>query len=72
MKPGVATSSNTVVSWQSVAGKTYFLQRSANLTAQPPFFTLQSNIFSQSGTTTFKDTNTINAGPAFYRVGVQQ
>jgi hypothetical protein len=72
MKPIIASSSSTAVSWQSVAGKTYFLQRSTNLSAQPPFFTLQSNIFSQSGTTTFKDTNTIKAGPAFYRVGVQQ
>jgi hypothetical protein len=72
MKPGAATSSNTAVSWQSILGKSYFLQRSTNLSAQPPFFTVQSNIVGQTGTTTFKDTNTVVISPAFYRVGVQQ
>jgi hypothetical protein len=72
MKPPVRNASNTLVSWQSVNGKTYFLQRSTNLAAQAPFFTLQSNILGQPGTTTFNDTNAVDAGRSFYRVGVQQ
>jgi hypothetical protein len=59
------------VSWQSVAGTTYYLQRAANLTLHPAFETLQSNIAGQAGTTSFIDTNAAGTGPFFYRVGVQ-
>jgi hypothetical protein len=52
-------------------GLNYFLERAANLGAQPPFFPLATNIIGQPGTTTFTDTNAGGAGPFFYRVGVQ-
>jgi len=66
--------SNTVgviVSWQSVAGVTYFLQRSTDLLAQPSFITIRSNIVASSSVTTVNDTPAPALSPLFYRVGVQ-
>ncbi len=65
-------SSGITISWQSVNGVTYFIQRSEDLSAQAPFSTIQSNIVGQPGTTTYLDTSATNVGPYFYRVGVQQ
>jgi hypothetical protein len=60
---------NVTVTWQSVAGVNYFLERSANLAA--PFTLLAANILGQVGTTTYTDTNATGVGPYFYRVGVK-
>ena len=61
-----------IVSWQSVGGLNYFLERGIDLGAQPAFLPLGTNIVGQSGTTTFTDTNALGAGPFFYRVGVEE
>jgi predicted outer membrane repeat protein len=60
-----------MVSWQSVNTRSYFLERATDVGTQPPFQILQSNITGQAGMTSYTDTNAINAGPYYYRVGIQ-
>ncbi|MGO9199654.1 MAG: choice-of-anchor Q domain-containing protein [Limisphaerales bacterium] len=67
LSPSIA-STNATVTWQSVAGVTYFLERSTNLAS--PFTHLASFLMGQPGTTSYADTNVAGAGPLFYRVGV--
>ena len=62
---------NVTVSWQSVAGVCYFLERSTNLGAIPPFTLLSPNLPGEPGVTTFTDTNAALLIPLFYRVGVK-
>ena len=57
------------VTWQSVNTRSYYLQRSSDLTHT--FSVLQSNLVGQTGTTTYTDVSATNAVPYFYRVGVQ-
>ena len=64
------SSSGITLSWQSVEGVTYFLQRST-LREGDSFSTIQGNITGQAGTTSYMDTNAVNQGHLFYRVGVQ-
>ena len=60
------------VSWQSVSSRSYYLERSTDLGAQPPFVLVATALVGRPGMTTFKDTNAVGAGPFFYRVGVQE
>ena len=61
---------NVTVSWQSVKGVSYFLERSTDLSASPPFSLLAPNLAGQTNTTSFTDTNAAAAPRLFYRVGV--
>ena len=61
-----------IVNWSSVTGVRYFLQRSANLGAQPPFVTIATNLLGAAGTTSYTNVYSFtNAPAAYYRVGVQ-
>ena len=64
------TGTNVTVSWQSVEGVNYFLERSTNLSATPHFTPLGTGISGQPGTTSYTDTNAATAPRLFYRVGV--
>jgi hypothetical protein len=63
--------SGVTVSWQSVSGVTYYIQRGTNLGANAAFTTLQSNIAGQAGTTSYTDSTPSSGNSSFYRVGVQ-
>jgi hypothetical protein len=62
---------NVTVTWQSVPGVNYFLERCTNLASPPAFTPLSTNLPGQPGTTTYADTNAASPAPLFYRVGVQ-
>jgi hypothetical protein len=59
----------TFIQWQGVSTRTYYLQRSTNLSAG--FSTIQSNIVGYNGTNLIYDTIAPNGGSYFYRIGVQ-
>ncbi|HWH69466.1 MAG TPA: hypothetical protein VNT26_08785, partial [Candidatus Sulfotelmatobacter sp.] len=62
---------NPTVSWQGLAGVTYYLQRATHLAAQPAFSSIQSNLVGQGSIISYTDTNAVGRGPFFYRLGVQ-
>ena len=59
------------MTWESVPGRSYFLEWSANLSAQPVFAPLATGLPSSGTNTTFTHTNAPGLGPWFYRVGVE-
>ena len=61
---------NVTVTWESVAGVNYFLERSTNLASPRVFTPLATGIPGQAGTTSYTDTNAARLAPLFYRVGV--
>jgi hypothetical protein len=63
--PLSADPSQVTVTWQSVTNRTYFLQRSADLSVQFSFQTVATTIPGQQGTTTFIDTNATPPGHSF-------
>ena len=58
------------MSWQSIPGVNYFLERSTNLSAWPLFSLLATHLLGQTDRTSFTDTSAAHLAPVFYRVGV--
>ncbi len=71
MRPSSPAGPNNVVTWRSIANLDYYVQRATDLSAQPAFQTIATNIPGQIGTTSYTDTNAPPPGPYYYRVGVQ-
>jgi hypothetical protein len=67
----VSDGTNLVVTWESVAGRRYFLERSAEISDTSAFTRFATNISNQANATSFTDTNAVGASPWFYRVGVE-
>jgi hypothetical protein len=65
----LAVGTNVIVTWQSIAGVSYFLESSSS-SAPLAFAPLATNIPGQPGTTSFTDTNIVSSEARFYRVGV--
>ena len=61
---------NVIVTWQSVAGVTYFLEWRTNLSSSSSFMLLATNLTGQPDATSFTHTNSMRAPGLFYRVGV--
>jgi hypothetical protein len=61
---------NNAITWSSVTNRTYYVQRSGDL-SQADFYSIQSNIVGQAGTTSFTDTTATNGDLLFYRIGIQ-
>ena len=57
--------------WNSITGRTYWVESSTNLMDDPSFTVLQSGIQGLQGTMEFIDTNATEKVQAFYRVHVE-
>jgi hypothetical protein len=62
------------LTWRSVIGRTYYLQRAVDLGSPGLFSTIATNIivYGPPDSITYTDTTTTNGGPFFYRVGIQE
>jgi hypothetical protein len=70
LRPTVSKT-NVTVTWQSMAGVSYSLERSTNLSPPLVFTPLATNLLGQAGTTTYIDATAFGQGPFFYRVGIR-
>ena len=70
MVGATSAGTNVIVTWQSVAGASYFLERGANLAGYSQLSLRATNLLGQAGTTSYTDTNAVGRVQLFYRVGV--
>jgi hypothetical protein len=59
------------ITWQSVQGVSYHVERTSDLSDPSTFSTIHSSIVGQPGTTSFTDSSATNAPAFFYRIAVQ-
>src|SRR6185503_411551 len=71
LSPAVSPT-HVTVSWESVPGVSYVLERSTNLLSSPVrYLPLATGIAGQPDSTTYLDPRATNASPFLYRVGVR-
>jgi len=66
----VRAGADIIVRWQSVGGRSYFLEHGTNWGSSQAFTPLIANIPGLPGISTYRDSNAAGAGSVFYRVGV--
>jgi hypothetical protein len=64
------TPTNVILTWTSVTNRTYTLEQATNLSGEPAFSVLSSNLIGQPGTTSWADTNAPVSSPRFYQLRV--
>jgi hypothetical protein len=67
----ISDGANLTVTWESVAGRSYFLESSPDPSSTSSFTRFATNISGQTNTTSYVDTNAVGASPRFYRMGVE-
>jgi hypothetical protein len=67
----VSNGTSLTVTWESVAGRSYFLECSADVSPTSAFTRIATDVVAQTNTTSFVHTNAVGAGPGFYRVCVE-
>lgn len=72
MISAVPSGRNITVSWQSVAGVNYILERGTNTVLPLQFKRIAAGLRGVTGTTSYTDTNATVYPQIFYRVGVAQ
>jgi len=65
----VVEADRVTLTWASVTNRTYYVERSADLSGQAAFSLVGTNIAGLAGSTSYADTNAPVAVPAYYRVG---
>ena len=71
IKAAVVSGLDAVLTWESVVGRTYFLERTTNLASPASFQPLARNIPGQQGTTSYTNRLTAGSNFNFYRIGVE-
>ena len=66
----VITPTNVILTWTSVANRTYTVEQATNLGGAPAFSVLRSNLAGLPGTTSWTDTNAPVSSPRFYQLRV--
>ncbi len=66
--PPAADAAGFRIRWQGVADRSYRIKRSSDLTANPPFITIVSNLQGFDGTMEYLDETATTDGPWFYRI----
>jgi hypothetical protein len=67
----VSDGTNLTVTWESVAGRSYFLESSSSFSSTSSFTRIATNLVGRTNTTSYVDTNAVGASPRFYRVAVE-
>jgi hypothetical protein len=70
MLSATRTNSGWRISWRSVAGVNYIMEKALGDEPSPKFFVLATNLQGSEGVTAYVDANNLSSTPVFFRVCV--